>query len=187
MTYLYPRFPNCTCRPPSLDDCPATWEGDKLQITSEVSSRAARESSAPASLKDQNCRLHCSTITRPTPGQEDLFRWRHHSLGFWTKDPTAGVHDQQLPERCSHLPEGKLAFDLYIEVNSHATLFTPDKHQFQTHPDITLENTQLPLECSPEILGVIMEWFTADLQCIGEIYRKLCCTSLEHQRQWLEL
>ena len=23
---------------------------------------------------------------------------------------------------------------------------------------------------------------TADLQCIGEIHRKLCCTSLEHQR-----
>ena len=28
--------------------------------------------------------------------------------------------------------------------------------------------------------------FTADLQRIGEIYRKLCSTSLEHQRKWLE-
>ena len=33
---------------------------------------------------------------------------------------TAGVHDQQLPERCRHLPEGKLVFDLCAEVNSHA-------------------------------------------------------------------
>ena len=33
-------------------------------------------------------------------------------------------------------------------------LFTPDKHQFQMHPDITLEDTQLPLERSPKILGV---------------------------------
>ena len=32
------------------------------------------------------------------------------------------------------------------------TLFTPDKHQFQMHPDITLEDTQLPLEHSPKIL-----------------------------------
>ena len=29
---------------------------------------------------------------------------------------------------------------------STVTLFTPDKHQFQMHPDITLEDTQLPLE-----------------------------------------
>ena len=34
---------------------------------------------------------------------------------------------------------------------------TPDKHQFQTHPDITLEDTQLPLERSPKILGVILD------------------------------
>ena len=37
------------------------------------------------------------------------------------------------------------------------TLFTPDKHQFQMHPDITLEDTQLPLERSPKILGVILD------------------------------
>ena len=40
---------------------------------------------------------------------------------------------------------------------STVTLFTPDKHQFQTHPDITLEDTQLPLQRSPKILGVIMD------------------------------
>ena len=40
---------------------------------------------------------------------------------------------------------------------STVTLFTPDKHQFQTHSDITLEDTRLPLECSPKILGVIMD------------------------------
>ena len=36
-------------------------------------------------------------------------------------------------------------------------LFTPDKHHFQMHTDITLEDTQLPLERSPKILGVIMD------------------------------
>ena len=40
---------------------------------------------------------------------------------------------------------------------STVMLFTADKHQFQTHPDITLEDTQLPLERSPKILGVIMD------------------------------
>ena len=75
-------------------------------------------------------------------------------LGFWTKDPTAGVHDQQLPERGRHLPDGKLAFDLCSEVNSHALNSgqtpVPDKN-------IALEDTQLPLERSPKILGVIMD------------------------------
>ena len=40
---------------------------------------------------------------------------------------------------------------------STVTLFTPHKHQFQTHPGITLEDTQLPLERIPNILGVIMD------------------------------
>ena len=105
---------------------------------------------------------------------------------------------------------------------STVTLFTPDKHQFQTHPNITLEDTQLPLECSqnigsdygyililPQTLqlcvrkdrqekqyaegtgGIILGTgegdSTDDLQRIGEIYCKLCNTSLEHQRKRLEL
>ena len=36
-------------------------------------------------------------------------------------------------------------------------LFIPDKHQFQMHTDITLEDTQLPLERSPKIRGVILD------------------------------
>ena len=40
---------------------------------------------------------------------------------------------------------------------STVMLFTPYTHQFQTHPDITLEDTQQLLECSPKILGVIMD------------------------------
>ena len=40
---------------------------------------------------------------------------------------------------------------------STVTLFTLDKHQFQMPPDITLEDTQLPLERNPKILGVILD------------------------------
>ena len=54
---------------------------------------------------------------------------------------------------------------IYLKSNLHlisapkstVTLFAPVKQQFQMHPDITLENTQLPLERSPKILGVIMD------------------------------
>ena len=52
---------------------------------------------------------------------------------------------------------------IYLKDNSllisapKSTVFTPDKHQFQMHPNITLEDTQLPLERSPKILGVIMD------------------------------
>ena len=54
--------------------------------------------------------------------------------------------------------------DIYLKENSllisapksTVTFFTPDIHQFQTHRDITLEDTQLPLESSPKILGVII-------------------------------
>ena len=57
-------------------------------------------------------------------------------------------------------------------------LFTPDKHQFQTHPDITLEDTQLPLERSPKILGVIIHPYpstrTATMCQIGST-RKIIC------------
>ena len=46
---------------------------------------------------------------------------------------------------------------LISEPKSTVPLLTPDKHQFQTHPDITLGDTQLPLERSPKILVVIMD------------------------------
>ena len=40
---------------------------------------------------------------------------------------------------------------------STVTLFTPGKHQFQMHLNITLEDTQLPPESTTKILGVIMD------------------------------
>ena len=46
---------------------------------------------------------------------------------------------------------------LISALKSTVTLFTPDTHQFQTHTDIALVDTQLPLERSPKILGAIMD------------------------------
>ena len=63
------------------------------------------------------------------------------------------------------------------EVNSHG--LNPGKHQFQMHPDITLEDTQLPLERNPKILGVIMDpsyhsTGTATMCQIGSIREIIC-------------
>ena len=63
------------------------------------------------------------------------------------------------------IPQLESMINIYLNENSllistpksTVTLFSPDKHQFQTHPDITLEDIQLPMERSPKILGVIMD------------------------------
>ena len=50
------------------------------------------------------------------------------------------------------------SYSLLISASkSTVTLFTPHTHQFQIHPKISLEDTQLPLMRSPKILGVIMD------------------------------
>ena len=87
-------------------------------------------------------------MPRSTPPVKRVYYAETSQSGLLDQIPPAGIHDQQLPERCRHLPEGKLAFD-------PATKST-DTHPFQTHPTITLEDTQLPLERSPKILVVIM-------------------------------
>ena len=102
------------------------------------------QSSAPAYLTDPSCHIYCSTITLlicqgELPRSRGFVTLTTSQSGLGTKDPTARV-------------QGKLTFDLCAEVNNY-TLHT-DTHQFHTHPDITLEDTQLPLERSHKILGV---------------------------------
>ena len=46
---------------------------------------------------------------------------------------------------------------LISALKSTVTHFTPDKHQFHTHPDITLDDTHLPRERSPKILEVLLD------------------------------
>ena len=59
-----------------------------------------------------------------------------------------------LTEVSIYLKENSL---LISAPKSPVTLFTPDTHQFQMHPNITLEYPHLPIERSPNILGVIMD------------------------------
>ena len=72
-----------------------------------------------------------------------MFRWRHRSLGLWTKYPTTGVHDQQLLERSRHLPEGKFAFDLSTTV-SDSSNNSLHAVELLGHPDLQIVvNTSL--------------------------------------------
>ena len=80
------------------------------------------------------------------------------AITVWASGPKIprleSMIDSYLREVGIHLKENSL---LISAPKSTVTLFTPDKHQFQTHLDITLEETQLLLERSPKILGVILD------------------------------
>ena len=79
----------------------------------------------------------------------------------YTDDITVWAAGPKIPQLKSMINNYLREVSVYLKDNSllisalksTVTLFTPDKHQFQMHPDITLEDTQLPLERSPKILG----------------------------------
>ena len=83
----------------------------------------------------------------------------------YADDITVWATGPQIPQLESMINSYLRYVSIYLQDNSvlisapksTVTLFTPDKHQFQMHPVITLEDTQLSLERSPKILGVIMD------------------------------
>ena len=84
----------------------------------------------------------------------------------YADDITVWSTGARIPQLESMINSYLREVSIYLEDNlllisapkSTVTLFTPDKHKFQMHPDITLEDTQLPLERSPtKILGLIMD------------------------------
>ena len=94
--------------------------------------------------------------TRPTPPVKRI---------FYADDITVWATGPNIPQLESMINSYLSDVSIYLKDNSllisapksTGTFFTPDKHQFQMHPDITLEDTQLPLERSPKILRVIMD------------------------------
>ena len=83
----------------------------------------------------------------------------------YADDITVWATGPKIPQLESMINNYMREVSIYLKDNlllistpkSTVTLFTPDKHQFQMHPDITLDDTQLPLERSPKIVGVIMD------------------------------
>ena len=84
---------------------------------------------------------------------------------YYADDITVWATGPKIPQLESMINNYLRDVSIYLMANSllisvpksTVTLFTPDKHQFQMHPDITLEDTHLPLERSPKLLGVILD------------------------------
>ena len=95
-------------------------------------------------------------MPRPTPPVKRV---------CYADDITVWATGPKIPQLESMINSYLREVSIYLKGNSLlisapksiVTLFTPDKHQFQMHTNITLEDTQLPLEHSPKILGVIMD------------------------------
>ena len=99
---------------------------------------------------------YIADMPRPTPPVKRV---------CYADDITVWASGPKIPQLDSMINSYLRDVSIYLKENSllisapksTVTLFTPDKHQFQTHPDITLEDTQLPLDRNPKILGVIMD------------------------------
>ena len=99
---------------------------------------------------------YIADMPKPTPPVKRVFY--ADDITVWATGPTIpqleSMINSYLREVSIYLKDNSL---LISAPKSTVTLFTPNKHQFQMHPDITLEDRQLPLERSPKILGVIMD------------------------------
>ena len=79
----------------------------------------------------------------------------------YADDITVWATGPKIPQLESTIKNYLRDVSIYLKDNSllisapksTVTLFTPDKHQFQMHPDITLEDIQR----SPKILGGILD------------------------------
>ena len=99
---------------------------------------------------------YITNMHRPTPPVKRVCY--ADDITFWATGPKIPqlqfMINNYLREASIYLKDNSL---LISAPKSTVTLFTPDRHNFQMHPDITLEDTQLPLERNPKILGVSMD------------------------------
>ena len=119
------------------------------------------EKSTPASRKAPNCHPHSSASTllicRDRQSQskrvcyaDDITVW---ATGVKIPDLEDSVNSY-LEEIIAYLKDNAL---LISAPKSTVTLFSPDPHQAKTHPRILIEDSQLPLDQYPNILGVYLD------------------------------
>ena len=134
--------------------------GRQAATSSEVPSRTRESSrtgvSQGSKLSPSLFNPYIADMPRPTPPVKRV---------CYADDITVWATGPKIPQLESMINTYLRDVSIYLKDNSllisapksTVTLFTPDKHQFQMPPYITLEDTQLPLERSPKILGVIMD------------------------------
>ena len=98
---------------------------------------------------------YIADMPRPTP---PIKRVCYADITVWATGPKIPQLESMINSYLRHVSIYPKDNSLLISApKSTVTLFTPEKHQFQIHPVITLDDTQLPLERSLKILGVIMD------------------------------
>ena len=132
-------------------------EEAELFISDQVTSAIKSCRSSRAFGTDSLSIVHLKNpVPRPTPPVKRVCYV--DDIPVWATGPKIqqleSMINSYLREVSIYLKDNSL---LISASKSTVTLFTPDIHQFQMHPDITLEDTQLPLERSLKILGVIMD------------------------------
>ena len=79
-------------------------------------------------------------------------------ITIWTTSPILAEAEQHLNSHLSRLHTWTNQKRLSIAPHkSSVTLFTPDTHQSTYHPKIFINNSQIPLDRSPKILGVTLD------------------------------
>ena len=146
--------------PPAItQSCYIRGRQSATSFRSTKSSTRNRPHRRPSRIKVVHPSLfnyYIADMPRPTPPVKRV---------CYADDITVWATGQKIPQLESMIINYLRDVSIYLKDNSllisapksTAMLFTPDKHQFQMHPDITLEDTQLPLECSPKILGVLLD------------------------------
>ena len=108
--------------------------------------------------------LPSSHVEANLSSQADLLRGRHIRLCIRGKDTGTRSQDQRLLEKDVRVLEVQLSADISPKVNSYS--LSPETKQAKYHPDIKIAGSQLPLNCSPKILGVHLDTsLTFNLHC----------------------
>jgi hypothetical protein len=105
-------------------------------------------------------------------------------------DEVTNALNEYLPRLHAYLQS--LALHISAE-KSTVTLLTPDSHEYNVHPAVSVDGKQLPLEHTPKILGVLFDtMFTFGPHCLrtakraqlrNNVLRALTSTSWGHSKE----
>ena len=87
-------------------------------------------------------------------------------MDFGSQDIGTGAQDQLLPDRDVLFPTQDTSL-LVSAPQSTVTLFTPDLMQANTHPKITISDTELPFVRNPNLLEMYLDtFFSFNAHCV---------------------